>query len=55
MQIPFVIVQRNVALVPTGRPVKVLVGDVGEVIVALPLTTDQAPLPIEGLFPAKCK
>jgi hypothetical protein len=37
VQAPLVIVQRKVVLVPAATPVTVLVGDVGVVIVPLPL------------------
>ena len=52
-QVPFVMVQRKVAVLPTAMPVTVLVEDVFVVIVAVPLTTLHIPLPIAGLLPAK--
>jgi hypothetical protein len=51
-QMPLEIVQRNVALVPAGTPVMVVVADVGVVIVAVPLTTLHTPVPIVGTLPA---
>ena len=53
IQVPFVIVHRKVALVPAAIPVTVEVGDNGLVIVADPETSDQEPVPIDGLFPAR--
>src|SRR5690606_16734256 len=47
---PLLIVQRNVAVVPTGTPVIVVVGDVGFVIVAVPDTTVQVPVPTPGVL-----
>ena len=52
---PLVIVHLNVALVPTGTPVTPLVGLDGVVIVAVPVRTDQAPEPTNGVLPAKVK
>jgi hypothetical protein len=52
---PLEIVHRKVTLVPTATPVTVVVGDVGEVIEALPLTIDQAPVPTVGLLAAMVK
>ena len=52
-QLPLVIVQRKVALVPAAIAVTVLVADVGVVMFAVPLTTLQTPLPIVGVLPAK--
>jgi hypothetical protein len=46
-------VQRNVALVPLGTPVTVEVGDEALVIVAVPLTTDQEPVPTVAVLPAR--
>ena len=48
-----VIVQRNVIFVFVGTEVAVEVAEDGVVIVAVPLTNDQAPVPDVGLFPAK--
>ena len=52
---PLLIVQRNVALVPTGTPVTPLLLAVGAVIVAVPLTKLQLPVPLTGTFPASVK
>ena len=51
----FEIVHLNVTLVPTGTPVMVDVGEVGVVIVAVPLTTLQDPVPTVGVLPASVK
>lgn len=48
-----VIVQRRVALVPAGTPVIPDVADEGVVIVAVPLTTLQVPVPVVGVLPAR--
>ena len=48
-----VIVQRKVAVEPTIKPVIPEVGDDGVVIVAVPETTDQEPVPTVGVFAAK--
>ena len=53
MHVPFAIVHRKVALLPAATPVTVAVGDDGFVIVADPETSDQEPVPIDGLFPAR--
>ena len=53
LHVPFVIVQRNTAVVPAGTPVTVDVGEDGVVIVAVPLTSVHKPVPGEGLFPAR--
>ena len=45
-------VQRKVAELPTIKPVTVEVGELGVVIVAVPLTTVQVPIPKAGVFPA---
>ena len=55
VQAPFVIVHLSVALVPTGTPVTVEVLDVGVVMVAVPLTTVHAPVPVTGALPASVK
>ena len=55
VQAPFVIVHLSVALVPTGTPVIVEVGDEGVVIVAVPVTTLHAPVPVTGALPASVK
>jgi hypothetical protein len=54
-QVPFVTVQRRVALVPAGTPVTPDVGEDGVVIVAVPLTTLHAPVPVDGELPANVK
>ena len=43
------------AELPTGTPVTPEVLELGVVIVAVPLTTLQAPVPTEGELPAKVK
>ena len=53
LQVPLVMVQRNVILVLVGTEVTVVVADDGVVIVEVPLTNDHAPVPDVGLFPAK--
>ena len=55
VQVPLVVVQRSVALVPTGRPVTVDVADDGVVIVAVPLTRLQRPVPTLGALPVSVK
>jgi hypothetical protein len=50
VHVPFVIVQRNVALVPEGTPVTVVTGDVKSVIVAVPLTKVHPPVPTKGVL-----
>ena len=52
VQVPLLIVQRKV-LAPAPKPVTVLVGLPGVVIVPVPLTSVQAPVPATGVFPAK--
>lgn len=52
VQVPLVVVQRNVALVPAGIPVTLDVGDDAVVMVAVPLTTVQRPVPVVGTLPA---
>ena len=47
-QVPFVTVQRKVALVPAANPVTVVVGELAVVIVAVPLTKLQTPVPTVG-------
>lgn len=50
---PLLIVQRKVTT-PVPRPVTVVVGDEGVVIVAVPLSTDQEPVPgAVGVLPAR--
>jgi len=45
-------VHLNVALDPTVKPVSVVVGLLAVVIVAVPLTTLQLPVPVVGVLPA---
>ena len=54
-QDPFVIVHFKTALVPTGTPVTVDVGDDGLEIVAIPLTTLHVPTPTNAVFPTNVK
>ena len=54
-QTPLLTVQRNVALLPAVTPVIVVVLEEGVVIVAEPLTTDHAPVPLAGLLAAMVK
>jgi len=49
-QTPFVITHSK-TLTPTPKLFKVVVADVGEVIVPLPETNDQEPVPTVGTFP----
>ncbi len=49
----FDIVQRKVAEAPTTNPVTPEVGEVRLVTVAVPDTTDQAPVPMKGVLPAR--
>ena len=51
-QTPLAIVHRKVALVPAARPVTVVVGEEGEVMVAEPVIRDQVPVPTAGLLAA---
>jgi hypothetical protein len=51
-QLPLVIVQRTVALVPGAIPVTVVFATTGLVIVALPDCKLQTPVPDVGTFPA---
>ena len=46
------IVQRSVALEPAGTPVTPEVAEDDDVIVAVPLTTLQVPVPVTGTLPA---
>ena len=55
VQVPLVVVQRSVALVPAGMPVTVEVADDGVVIVAVPLISVHRPVPVEGVFAASVK
>lgn len=49
-QTPFVITHSK-TLTPTPKLFNVVVADVGEVIVPLPETNDQEPVPTVGTFP----
>ena len=51
VQDKFVVLHLNVTEVPTTIPVTVDVGEDGVVIVAIPDTTDQLPLPTVGVLP----
>ena len=55
VQVPLVIVQRNVALESAGTPVTPEVAEEFDVIVAVPLTTLQTPVPVDGVLPASVK
>ena len=55
VQDPLVMFQVKTALVPTGTPVAVDVGDDGIAIVAVPLNTVHKPTPIVGVLPANVK
>lgn len=50
-QAPLVIVQRSVAVAPGTNPVRPETGDEGVVMVAVPETTLQLPVPITGVLP----
>ena len=52
VQVPLLIVQRSVALEPDGTPVTPEVAEDDDVIVAVPLTTLQVPVPVTGTLPA---
>ena len=52
---PLVMVQRKVALLPTGTPVTPLLALVGVVIVAVPDTNVHKPVPLAGTLPARVK
>jgi hypothetical protein len=52
-QLALEMVQRNVADDPITRFVTAEFGELGVVIVAVPATTLQVPIPVVGLFPAK--
>lgn len=54
-QVPFVVVQRNVALVPAGTPDTVVVAEDALDMVAVPLTTVHVPDPLVGALPAIVK
>ena len=53
LQDPLDIVHRNVAEEPTNNPVTSEVGEAGVVMLAVPDTTVQTPVPTEAVFPAK--
>ncbi len=55
LQLPLVIVQRNVAVLPAARPVTVLTFEVGVVIVTAPLTMLHKPVPVVAALPANVK
>ena len=55
VQLPLLIVQRKVALLPAVTPVTVVVGLVVFVIVAVPAITVQVPVPTVGAFAAIVK
>src|SRR5258706_230378 len=55
LQLPLVIVQRKVALLPAAKPVTVLVFEVGVVIVTAPLNTLHKPVPVVAAVPASVK
>jgi hypothetical protein len=55
VQAPLLMVQRSVALVPTGTPLTAEAAELALTIVAVPLTTDQLPVPTEGVLPNKVK
>ena len=50
---PLEMVQRKVAEAPLTNPVNPDIGDAGVVMVTVPATTDQEPVPVAGAFPAK--
>ncbi len=52
LHVPFVIVQRKVALLPAANPVTVLTSLVGVVIVTAPLVTVHNPVPVVAARPA---
>ncbi len=52
VQLLLLIVQRRVAELPEDNPVIVVVAEVGDVIVAVPLMRDHKPVPTVGLFAA---
>ena len=55
VQAPLVMVHLRVALVPTGTPVTPEFRNVGLVMVAVPVSRLHAPVPVEGLLPARVK
>ena len=52
---PLDTVHLKVALLPAASPVTVVIGDEGVVMVAVPLTSDQAPVPTAGTVAAIVK
>jgi hypothetical protein len=52
VHVPLLIVHCIAMVSPTVRPVIVVVGSAASVIVAVPETTDHAPVPTDGVFPA---
>src|SRR5688500_345 len=50
LQVPFVTVQRTIALVPTATPVTVVIGELGVVIVADPEIKLHTPEPTDGVL-----
>jgi len=52
---PFVIVQATTAEVPAGTPLTFVVNEVGDTIVAVPLTTLHEPMPVKATFPVAVK
>ena len=53
VQVPFDMVQRRVAVPGMVNPVTPEFGDPGEVMVAVPDTTDHCPVPMVGALPAR--
>ena len=52
VQEPLVMVHLSTAALPTSKPVNPEVGEDASVIVAVPETTDHAPVPSLGVLPA---
>ena len=52
VQLPLLMVHLNVAELPAAKPVTVVVGEDGVVIVTVPLTNDQDPVPAVGVLAA---
>ena len=52
VQVPLEMVHLSVAVVPAAKPVMVVVGEAGEVMVAVPVTSDQVPVPTTGALAA---
>jgi hypothetical protein len=55
VQVEFEIVHRKVALDPVAKPVTVVAGELAVVIVAVPETKLQAPVPVVGVLAAIVK